>query len=117
VLHLHGISEFCVGSQLPRQIAGTQHLDLDHPSTASAGRYASRIPITNIPGADGTISLAQFVTSKKGRGNAVMVTFYVMIGVIAANKSSVTLDDVTLLAQLRGEYELIVLSADYSAVR
>ena len=66
---------------------------------------ASRIQITNIPGAGGTIGLAQFVTSKKGKGNAVMVTFYVMIGAIAANKPPVTLDDVTPLARLSGEYK------------
>ena len=73
---------------------------------------ASRIQITNIPGAGGTIGLAQFVTSKKGKGNAVMVTFYVMIGAIAANKPPVTLDDVTPLARLSGEYEVIVVSAN-----
>ena len=43
---------------------------------------ASRIQVDNIPGAGGTIGLAQFVTSKKGKGNAVM-TVHVMMGAIA----------------------------------
>ena len=70
---------------------------------------ASRIQIQNVPGAGGTIGLAQFVTTKEGRGDAIMTTFYVMVGAIIANKSPVTLVDVTPLARLSGEYEVIVV--------
>ena len=53
-------------------------------------KLASRIQINNIPGAGGTIGLAQFVTAKKGRGDALMTTGYVMVGSIILNKSPVT---------------------------
>ena len=72
-------------------------------------KLASRIQINNIPGAGGTIGLAQFVTAKKGRGDALMTTGYVMTGSIILNKSPVTLDDVTPLARLSGEYEALVV--------
>ena len=68
-----------------------------------AEQLASRIQVTNIPGAGGTIGLAQFVTSKKGKGNAVMTGGSVMMGAIIMNKSAVSLDDVTPLARLTGE--------------
>ena len=58
-----------------------------------AEQLASRIQVTNIPGAGGTIGLAQFVTSKKGKGNAVMTGGSVMMGAIITNQSAVSLDD------------------------
>ena len=79
-----------------------------------AEQLASRIQVTNIPGAGGTIGLAQFVTSKKG--NAVMTGGSVMMGAIIMNKSAVSLDDVTPLARLTGEYGVLVVPAD-SAIK
>src|SRR3712207_4707647 len=67
---------------------------------------ASGIQVNNIPGAGGTIGLAQFVTSKKRRGDAVMVGGLVMLGAILTNNAPVTLEDVTPLARLTGEYEV-----------
>jgi putative tricarboxylic transport membrane protein len=75
-------------------------------------QLASRIQVANIPGAGGTIGLAQFVTSKKGKGNAVMTGGSVMMGAIIMNKSAVSLDDVTPLARLTGEYGVVVVPAD-----
>jgi putative tricarboxylic transport membrane protein len=43
---------------------------------------ASGVQVVNIPGAGGTIGLAQFVSSKKGRGNATMITGMIMQGAI-----------------------------------
>ena len=68
--------------------------------------------VVNIGGAGGTIGLAQFVTSKKKKGDAVLVGGLVMVGAILTNKSPVTLADVTPLARLTGEYELVVVPAD-----
>ena len=79
-----------------------------------AEQLASRIQVTNIPGAGGTIGLAQFVTSKEGKGNAVMTGGSVMMGAIIMNKSAVSLDDVTPLARLTGEYGVLVVPADSS---
>lgn len=73
---------------------------------------ASGIQVVNVPGAGGTIGLAQFVTSKKRRGDAIMVGGLVMLGAILTNKSPVSLGDVTPLARLTGEYEALVVPTD-----
>jgi putative tricarboxylic transport membrane protein len=73
---------------------------------------ASGVQVQNISGAGGTIGLAQFVTSKKGKGDAVLVGGLVMEGAILTNKAPVQLDDVMPLARLTGEYELIVVPAE-----
>ena len=72
---------------------------------------ASGVQVTNIPGAGGTIGLAQFVTGKK-RGNNLLVAGLGMIGAITINKSAVTLDQVTPLARLTGEYQPLVVAGD-----
>ena len=73
---------------------------------------ASGVQVANIPGAGGTIGLAQFVTSKKRSGDTILVGGLVMVGAILTNNAPVTLDDVTPLARLTGEYQLIVVPAD-----
>jgi putative tricarboxylic transport membrane protein len=77
----------------------------------SAGA-ASGVQVTNIAGAGGTIGLAQFVTSKKRKGDAVLVGGLVMVGAILTNKAPVSLADVTPLARLTGEYQAIVVPAE-----
>jgi putative tricarboxylic transport membrane protein len=72
---------------------------------------ASGIQVVNIPGAGGTIGLAQFVSSKEGQGNALMIGGLVMLGAILTNQSPVTLEQVTPIARLTGEYEVIVVPA------
>jgi putative tricarboxylic transport membrane protein len=72
---------------------------------------ASGIQVVNIPGAGGTIGLAQFVSGKEGQGNALMVGGLVMLGAILTNDSPVTLEQVTPMARLTGEYEAIVVPA------
>src|SRR5687767_13941823 len=56
---------------------------------------ASGIQVVNIPGAGGTIGLAQFVSGKEGQGNALMTGGLVMLGAILTNDSPVTLEQVT----------------------
>jgi putative tricarboxylic transport membrane protein len=73
------------------------------------GGLASGIQVVNIPGAGGTIGLAQFVSGKEGQGNALMTGGLVMLGAILTNQSPVTLDQVTPIARLTGEYEVIVV--------
>jgi putative tricarboxylic transport membrane protein len=72
---------------------------------------ASGIQVVNIPGAGGTIGLAQFVSGKEGQGNALMTGGLVMLGAILTNDSPVTLEQVTPIARLTGEYEAIVVPA------
>ncbi len=69
------------------------------------------VQVVNVPGAGGTIGLAQFASQDKGNPNALIVGGYVMVGAILTNKSPVTLKDVTPIARLTGEYEAIVVPA------
>jgi putative tricarboxylic transport membrane protein len=73
---------------------------------------AKSVQVTNIPGAGGTIGLAQFVNSAKGDGNQLMVNGFVMVGAILTNKSAVSLDQVTPIARLTSEYLAIVVPAN-----
>lgn len=70
---------------------------------------ARDIQVQNIAGAGGTIGLAQFVTGFKANPKALMVGGLVMVGAIQTNKSPVTLDQVTPIARLTGEYQAIVV--------
>lgn len=73
---------------------------------------ATSTQVVNIAGAGGTIGLAQFVSSKKGKGNALMVTGMIMQGAILTNKSPMTLQSVTPIARLVGEYEMLAVTSD-----
>jgi putative tricarboxylic transport membrane protein len=68
-------------------------------------------PVENVPGAAGTIGLARFIGTEAGRGNVVMVSGLIMLGGIVTHGSPVTLHDVTPLARLTGEYEVIAVPA------
>lgn len=72
---------------------------------------ATGVQVTNIPGAGGTIGLAQFATANRGDGNALLVGGLVMVGAVLTNNSPVTLDRITPIARLTGEYEVIVVPA------
>jgi putative tricarboxylic transport membrane protein len=69
------------------------------------------VQVTNVPGAGGTIGLAQFASQANGDANKLIVGGYVMVGAILTNASPVTLDQVTPIARLTGEYEAIVVPA------
>jgi putative tricarboxylic transport membrane protein len=72
---------------------------------------SSSVQVTNVPGAGGTIGLAQFVNQANGDPTQLIVGGYVMVGAILTNNSPVTLDQVTPIARLTGEYEAIVVPA------
>ena len=67
--------------------------------------------VVNVPGAGGTIGLAQFASQNAGNADALIVGGYVMVGAILTNNSPVSLADVTPIARLTGEYEAIVVPA------
>jgi putative tricarboxylic transport membrane protein len=73
---------------------------------------AEQTQVVNVPGAGGVIGLAQVVNTRKGDPNYVMVTGLIMMGAVLTNKSAVTLDQVTPLARLLGEYEVLVVPAE-----
>jgi putative tricarboxylic transport membrane protein len=72
---------------------------------------SERVQVTNVPGAGGTIGLAQFVNQAAGDPEQLIVGGYVMVGAILTNKSPVDLSMVTPIARLTGESEAIVVAA------
>jgi len=66
----------------------------------------------NKGGAAGTIGLAQFVNSAKGDPSALLMSGMVMVGGIIQNKSAVNLSQVTPVARLTSEWEVIVVPAN-----
>lgn len=72
---------------------------------------SQKVQVTNVPGAGGTIGLAQFVNQAKGDPESLIVGGYVMVGAILTNNSPVDLTMVTPIARLTGESEAIVAPA------
>jgi putative tricarboxylic transport membrane protein len=70
------------------------------------------VEVYNVEGAGGTIGLAQLVSDNAGDANTLMMMGLVMVGAIATNNSDVTLDNVTPIARLTTEYEVVVVPAD-----
>jgi putative tricarboxylic transport membrane protein len=76
-----------------------------------SGKLVSGVQFDNKGGAAGTIGLAQFVNSAKGDPNAVLMGGLVMVGGIILGKSPVNLSQVTPIARLTSEWEVIVVPA------
>jgi putative tricarboxylic transport membrane protein len=76
-----------------------------------SAKLVSGVQFENKGGAAGTIGLAQFVNSAKGDPNAVMIGGMVMVGGIILGKSPVSLAQVTPIARLTSEWEVIVVPA------
>jgi putative tricarboxylic transport membrane protein len=72
---------------------------------------SGNVQVTNVPGAGGTIGLAQFVNQAAGDPEALIVGGYVMVGAILTNASPVDLTMVTPIARLTGESLAIVVPA------
>jgi len=70
------------------------------------------VEVENIPGAGGTIGLAQFVNRYEGQGDTMLISGLVMVGAILTNQAPVTLEQTTPIARLTGEYEVIVVPAN-----
>jgi len=73
---------------------------------------AKTVQVVNVPGAGGTVGLAQFVNSAKGDGNQLLTMGITMVGAILTNKSPVTLDAVTPIARLTGDALVVVVPAN-----
>lgn len=73
---------------------------------------AAAVTVENVPGAGGTVGLAQFADKSKGDGSALLVNGLVMVGAVLTNKSPVSLVDTTPIARLTGEYEVVVVPAN-----
>jgi putative tricarboxylic transport membrane protein len=65
--------------------------------------------VENIPGAAGTIGLARFISAERGNGDVLMLSGLIMLGAVVTHQSPVTLRQVTPIARLIGEYEVIAV--------
>ena len=65
----------------------------------------------NIGGAGGTLGLTRFVASRRGRGDALLVGGSIMVGSVLTNKTPVGLQNVTPVARLTEEADVIVVPA------
>jgi putative tricarboxylic transport membrane protein len=72
---------------------------------------ASGIQVLNVPGAGGTIGLAQLVSGQK-RGPALLTIGATTVGAILSNKPPVTLNDAEPVALLLKEFSMLVVPAN-----
>jgi len=79
---------------------------------AKAAGLVGNMQFENVGGAGGMVGLPRFVNQRKGQGNTLMVGGSVMIGAGIANKSPVTIKDVTPIARLTEEAGVIVVPAN-----
>jgi putative tricarboxylic transport membrane protein len=77
-----------------------------------ASGAAKSAQVVNIPGAGGTVGIAQFVNSAKGDGNQLMVNGFVMVGAILMNKSPVSMSQITPIAKITEETQILVVPAN-----
>ena len=75
------------------------------------GMVEPSVEVYNVGGAGGTVGLAQFVQNE-GDPSELMTMGSIMVGAIETNAAPVTLEEVTPLARLIGEYEVIVAPKD-----
>ena len=119
----------CLALALPAAPALAQSLELKITAPAAAGGgwdstsralqqamvaagAAKSAQVVNVPGAGGTVGLAQFVNTAKGDGNQLMTMGLVMVGAVLTNKSPVSLDQVTPIARLTQEAMVVVVPAN-----
>ncbi|GAA2258493.1 tripartite tricarboxylate transporter substrate binding protein [Streptomyces amakusaensis] len=76
-----------------------------------SANLAKAAEVKNVPGASGTVALAQ-VAPQKGKENLWVASGLAMMSGVISNGTDVTLDDLTPLARLMGEYEVIVTPKD-----
>lgn len=73
---------------------------------------AKSVQVINVPGAGGTVGLAQFVGQAKGSSNQLLVAGITLVGASISNRSPVDLTQVTPLARLTGDPLVIVVPKD-----
>jgi putative tricarboxylic transport membrane protein len=78
---------------------------------AKAAGLVGSMQFENVGGAGGMVGLPRFVNQRKGQGNTLMVGGSVMVGAAIANKSPVTMKDVTPIARLTEEAGVVVVPA------
>src|SRR6188472_2124913 len=77
-----------------------------------AAGVARSVQVTNVPGAGGSVGIAQFVNGAKGDGNQLMVNGFVMVGALLMNKSPVSMSQITPIAKITEETQIMVVPAN-----
>jgi putative tricarboxylic transport membrane protein len=77
-----------------------------------SAKLVSSVQFENKGGAAGAIGLAQFVNAARGDANALLIGGMVMVGGTYLQNSPVTLAQVTPIARLTSEWEVIVVPAN-----
>jgi putative tricarboxylic transport membrane protein len=90
---------------------GWDQLAREMQRTLEREQLAAAVQVENVPGAAGTIGLAQFISGRRGDGGALLVNGLVMLGAILWNESPVSITQVTPIARLTGEYEVVAVPA------
>ncbi|MDW9911611.1 tripartite tricarboxylate transporter substrate binding protein [Sinorhizobium meliloti] len=110
-------------------VVGAQELELTvtAPAGAGGGRdsasrslqevmmstgNAKSVQVVNVPGAGGTVGLAQFVGAAKGSSDQLLVAGITLVGASISNNSPVDLTQVTPIARLTGDPLVIVVPKD-----
>lgn len=73
-----------------------------------ANKIVNNVQVVNVPGAAGTIGLAQ-LNEHRGDGSTVMITGTVMAGGIVRNDSPLRLDQMTPIGRLAQDFEVIAV--------
>lgn len=73
---------------------------------------AKSVQVMNVPGAGGTVGLAQFAQGAKGSPDQMLVGGITMVGAILTNKAPVNLTNVTPIARLTGDPLVVVVPKD-----
>ena len=71
----------------------------------------NNVQVVNVPGAQGTIGLGK-LTTMGGQANVTMVTGAGLVAGVEQTDSPVSHDDVTLIARVVEEYDVVVVKAD-----
>lgn len=79
--------------------------------TMTAIGQAHSAQVYNVPGAGGTVGLAQFIGQADGDPNQLMVGGITMVGAIISNAAPVDLTQVTPIARLTGDPLVVVVPA------
>ncbi|HVH26862.1 MAG TPA: tripartite tricarboxylate transporter substrate-binding protein [Vicinamibacterales bacterium] len=88
---------------------GWDQLAREMQRTLEVERLVPSVQVENVPGAAGTIGLAQFVDNRRGDGQALLVNGLVMVGAILWNESPVSIAQATPIARLTGEHEIVAV--------
>lgn len=86
-------------------------------TSMESANLAKSVTVKNVTGAGGTVGLAQLANDKSD--SSLMVMGLVMVGAVATNQSPTKLEDVTPIARLTSEDEVVVVpsSSPYKTVQ